>query len=217
MSTVEIQDLTTFIKDIYSELVKETKELEKKHKTQKQEISTKIKTLISKENESEDIDIVSLAETVENHKREKEDMDIQHDLDNHTIVKNTHAHLQKLVLAFPRHIPAGVAWTPEEIEKNKQAAREWMFNVAQSIITSRLTINPRNHSDIIAAVEESRINKNVLRPEIAFFIQFSQQNRDARLPISCLIELNNMRGDNVIKQVNQLTMRLVKMIFEPIE
>ena len=117
MSTVEIQDLTTFIKDIYSELVKETKELEKKHKTQKQEISTKIKTLISKENESEDIDIVSLAETVEKHKREKEDMDIQHDLDNYMIVKNTHAQLQKLV-GVPEIVD-----THEEIKDLKTTVR----------------------------------------------------------------------------------------------
>ena len=89
MSTVEIQDLTTFIKEIYSELVKETKELEKKHKIQKHEFATKIKSLISKENESEEIDIISLAEIAANHKREKEDMDIQHGLDNHMIVKNT--------------------------------------------------------------------------------------------------------------------------------
>tara|TARA_B100000902_G_scaffold48522_1_gene55534 strand:- start:1491 stop:2120 length:630 start_codon:yes stop_codon:yes gene_type:complete len=209
MSTVEIQDLTTFVKDIYSELVKETKELEKKHKTQKQEISTKIKSLISKENESEDIDIVSLAETIEKHKREKEDMDIQHGLDNHMLVKNTRTQLQKL---------AGIEEivdTPEEIEKNKQAAREWMFNVAQSIIISRFT--PGDFSDIVVSLEESRINKNVLRPEIAFFIQFSQQNRDARLPNSCLIELTNMRGNNMLKQLNQLTMRLVEIMFEPIE
>ena len=209
MPTVEIQDLTTFVKDIYSELVKETKELEKKHKTQKQEISTKIKSLISKENESEDIDIVSLAETIEKHKREKEDMDIQHGLDNHMLVKNTRTQLQKL---------AGIEEivdTPEEIEKNKQAAREWMFNVAQSIIISRFT--PGDFSDIVVSLEESRINKNVLRPEIAFFIQFSQQNRDARLPNSCLIELTNMRGNNMLKQLNQLTMRLVEIMFEPIE
>ena len=134
MSTVEIQDLTTFVKDIYSELVKETKELEKKHKIQKQEITTKIKALISKENESEDIDIVSLAETIENHKREKEDMDIQHGLDNHMIVKNTRAQLQKLGGDIKI-----IVKTPfdNEIEKNKTAAREWMFNVAQTLITSR--------------------------------------------------------------------------------
>ena len=115
MSTVEIQDLTTFIKEIYSELVKETKELEKKHKIQKHEFATKIKNLFS--NESEDIDIVSLAETVEKHKREKEDMDIQHDLDNYMIVKNTHAQLQKLV-GVPEIVD-----THEEIKDLKTTVR----------------------------------------------------------------------------------------------
>ena len=211
MPTVEIQDLTTFVKDIYSELVKETKELEKKHKTQKQEISTKIKTLISKENESEDIDIVSLAETVEKHKREKEDMDIQHGLDNYMIVKNTHTQLQKLGSDIKI-----IVNTPfdNEIEKNKQEARKWMFNVAQSLIISRLTAG--DCSDIVVSLEESRINKNVLRPEIAFFIQFSQK-RDARLPYCCWSGLTNLVGNKMLKQINQLSKRLVEIMFEPIE
>ena len=213
MSTVEIQDLTTFVKDIYSELVKETKELEKKHKTQKQEITTKIKSLISKENESEEIDIVSLAETIEKHKREKEDMDIQHGLDNHMIVKNTRAQLQKLGGDIKI-----IVKTPfdNEIEKNKTAAREWMFNVAQTLITSRLTTNYGSCTDIVVSLEESRINKNVLRPEIAFFIQFSQK-RDARLPYACFSQLLQLHGNNMLKQLNQLTMRLVEIMFEPIE
>ena len=172
MSTVEIQDLTTFIKDIYSELVKETKELEKKHKTQKQEISTKIKTLISKENESEDIDIVSLAETIENHKCEKEDMDIQHDLDNHMLVKNTREHLLELV-----GVPE-IFDTPEEIEKNKQAAREWLFNEAVSFLlyfVNEKQLEKRGYVDNTCV--KSRINKNVLRPEIACYIKFTKPSK----------------------------------------
>ena len=204
MSTVEIQDLTTFIKDIYSELVKETKELEKKHKTQKQEISTKIKTLISKENESEDIDIVSLAETIENHKCEKEDMDIQHDLDNHMLVKNTREHLLELV-----GVPE-IFDTPEEIEKNKQAAREWLFNEAVSFLlyfVNEKQLEKRGYVDNTCV--KSRINKNVLRPEIACYIKFTNKNYGSGA--------GNMNGHANLPNLNKWAQEIVEIMFEPIE
>ena len=204
MSTVEIQDLTTFIKEIYSELVKETKELEKKHKIQKHEFATKIKTIFSKENESEDIDIVSLAETVENHKREKEDMDIQHGLDNHMIVKNTRTQLQKL---------AGIEEivdTPEEIEKNKQAARVSLFNEALSFLLYYINEKHHLHNNFIDIDSlKSRINKNVLRPEIACYIKFT--NKTMKSGVETLGECN------CLPKLKKWAKRLVEIMFEPIE
>ena len=203
MSTVEIQDLTTFIKEIYSELVKETKELEKKHKIQKHEFATKIKTIFSKENESEDIDIVSLAETAANHKREKEDMDIQHDLDNHMLVKNTRARLQKLV-----GVPE-IFDTHEEIEKNKQAARVSLFNEALSFLLYYINEKQHLHYNFIDIDSlKSRINKNVLRPEIACYIKFTNKTMCAN---------ENNLGHANLPILKKWAKRLVEIMFEPIE
>ena len=203
MSTVEIQDLTTFIKEIYSELVKETKELEKKHKTQKHEFAIKIKALISKENESEEIDIISLAENAANHKREKEDMDIQHDLDNHMLVKNTRTQLEKL---------AGIeeiVYTPEEIEKNKQAARVSLFNEAVSFLLYYINEKQHLHYNFIDIDSlKSRMNKNVLRPEIACYIKFTNKTMRAN---------EDNLGHANLPILKKWAKRLVEIMFEPIE